>query len=131
MLGHPSVSLTKSTANKLQVQLVGDFSMCGDFAVGKAKQKALPKKALNKATNFCERLSFDLSWIDGVSLGGSKYWLLIVDEFSKFCWSFFLKAKSDLSAKIISFLKSLNKPHKAAVKYLRCDNAPENISFQK
>ena len=45
-------------------------------------------------------------------------------------WSFFLKEKSDLSDVFIPFLEQLQK-NKYVVKYLRLDNAGENIALIK
>jgi hypothetical protein len=78
------------------IDVKGELKPCEHCAIGKAKQKAVPKVSTNQTTVFGERIFFDISWIKGTSQGGSNYWLLAVDEPTKFCWSRFLKKKSDL-----------------------------------
>ena len=41
------------------------------------------------------RVFIDISSFKQVSRGGNKHWLIIVDEFSDYAHSFFLKKKSD------------------------------------
>jgi hypothetical protein len=43
-----------------------------------------------------ERVYLDISSIKGESHGGSCFWALVVDDHTDYCWSLFLKAKSDL-----------------------------------
>jgi hypothetical protein len=35
------------------------------------------------------------------------FWALVVDDFSGYCWSYFLKAKSELKESIIDLVKEL------------------------
>ena len=39
----------------------------------------------------------DISSIDAKSVGGGKYWILIVDEATKFKWSIFVKKKIEIA----------------------------------
>ena len=111
----------------------GELKPCEHCAIGKAKQKAVPKVSTNRATVFGERIFFDISWIKGTSLGGSNYWLLAVDEATKFCWSRSLKKKSDLKTEMIKILGDIEticeiKQVEIQTVFLRCDNAGENKS---
>ena len=85
----------------------GELKPCEHCAISKAKQKAVPKVSSNRAEVFGERIFFDLSWIKGTSLGGSNYWLLAVDESTKFCWSRFIKKKSDLKTEMVKLLDDI------------------------
>ena len=136
MIGHPSQEITKQTAIKYNVDIKGELLPCEHCAVSKAKQKAVPKLSTNRATVFGERIFFDLSWIKGTSLGGSNYWLLAVDEYTKFCWSRFIKKKSDLKTEMIQIIDDIEticiiKQLQIKTVFLRCDNAGENKSLQK
>jgi len=60
------------------------------------------------------------------TVGGNNYWLLDNDDYSCKSWCLFAKRKSDIAELVkplLIELKGANKP----VKYLRCDNAGENI----
>jgi hypothetical protein len=37
------------------------------------------------------------------SLNGSKYFLLFIDDFSRYCWVYFLKSKADVFAEFVKF----------------------------
>jgi transposase InsO family protein len=50
----------------------------------------------------------------------------VVDDFSGYCWSYFLKAKSELKERIVDLVKELKN-----VKFLRLDNAGENFELEK
>ena len=55
-----------------------------------------------------------------------KFWVLIVDDFTKMKWSLFLKNKSKLTDNIIPFLKTMHEEVKVIVQPIHCDNAGEN-----
>ena len=59
-----------------------------------------------------------------------KYWLLVVDEATSMKWSFFLKSKDAQVPLLTGFIKNLQEQGKN-VKYIRCDNAGENVSLQQ
>jgi hypothetical protein len=56
-----------------------------------------------------ERLYVDISSIKGKSVGGAKVWALIVDDFSGYCWSYFLKRKDELSNTVVGLIQELRK----------------------
>jgi transposase InsO family protein len=64
------------------------------------------------------------------SYGGSKFWALIVDNYTNYCWGIFLKNKSELKEKMLTLLTDL-KIAGIEVKFIRCDDSGENKSFCK
>jgi hypothetical protein len=54
-----------------------------------------------------ERYFVDASSIQGVSFEGAKFWALVVDDFSSYCWSYILRTKSELKEKILDLVKEL------------------------
>jgi transposase InsO family protein len=76
-----------------------------------------------------ERLYVDVSSIKERSFGGSKFWALIVDDYSDYCWSFVVKNKSDLKTRIKTLLTDL-KIVNLIVKFIRCDDAGENMTMK-
>ena len=73
--------------------------ICESCIKGKQRQKNIPKKTELKAEKAGERVYFDISSIQYKSLGGSKFWLLFVDEYTGFKKSYFLSAKSQMAEK--------------------------------
>jgi hypothetical protein len=131
VLGHPSYEIVRATAKKLGLKLNGIDAPCESCAMGKAKAKAIVKVSASKSNIPGERLSLDLSSIKARSLGGSKYWLLIVDEATNMKWSHFLREKADLGVPMMLFIKNLHVVDGIKVKYIRCDNAGENRKLEE
>ena len=59
------------------------------------------------------------------SFTGKSYTLVIVDEYSRFTWVFFLKHKSEAAESIISFIRNAEILYKKPVRMLRSDNGNE------
>ncbi|GJW48764.1 retrovirus-related pol polyprotein from transposon TNT 1-94 [Tanacetum coccineum] len=70
-----------------------------------------------------------LHWIIGPvtprSINHEKYTLVIVDEYSRYTWVYFLKKKSQAPETIISFIKRVENQNDIKVKQLRIDNGTE------
>ncbi len=47
----------------------------------------------------------DISSVKGKSYGGSKFWILVIDEATDMKWSFFVKKKNKLAEKVIGLIK--------------------------
>jgi antitoxin component YwqK of YwqJK toxin-antitoxin module len=88
--------------------------------------KNIPK-AHEHATSKAERLMIDLSWIKTESIAKKRYWLLIVmDEYTNFLWSVFLKHKDDQVQIVIKVIKRFQNETNVKVKYICFDNSGEN-----
>ena len=130
-LMHTNAETVKLTADKLNWKLVNsDKYNCIPCAKGKAKQKKILKITESKGTRIGERLFIDISWVNVESYGGSRYWAIVVDDFSNFKWCVFMKRKSQLKNKIIPILKELNLRNQTVTK-IRCDNAGENYKLKE
>jgi transposase InsO family protein len=63
---------------------------------------------------------FDL--IAYISIGGSKYCLVIVDDYSRFTWVFFLQEKSQTQESLKRFLRQAQNEFGLRIKKIRSDN---------
>ena len=131
VLGHPSEQTTRRTAEYYGIELTGQFGVCENCGRAKSRQKNTSKDTVVRSKVAGERLFIDISSVKGVSIGGSKYWLAIVDDFTDMTWSMFLKQKSEQVNRIIDFIRDLKVKLNLSVKYIRCDNAGENKSLEK
>jgi hypothetical protein len=77
-----------------------------------------------------ERLYVDISSMKGTSFDGAKFWVLIIDDFSSYCWSYFLKKKDESKDKVVELIKEL-KNENIQVKFLRLDDAEDNYALEK
>ncbi len=131
VLGHPSEEITKQTAQYYGWKITGTFKPCSNCQTAKSKQNSVMKETGTKSTIPGERIFIDTSSVRTKSFGGSKFWLLVVDDCTDVAWSAFLRKKSDQVDRIVDLIKDLAKKHKTTVKYIRCDNAGENGSLEK
>jgi transposase InsO family protein len=60
-----------------------------------------------------------------ISIGGDKYCLVIVDDYSCFTWVFFLQDKSKTQEVLKKFLKRKQNEFDAKVQKIRSDNGTE------
>ncbi|KAK2459095.1 putative mitochondrial protein [Trifolium repens] len=92
-----------------------------------AKQKKLPYlSSKSHAQSKFELLHFDI-WgpLAVPSIHGHKYFLTIVDDFSRFVWIILLKNKSVVSAHVQSFITMVETQFHVTPKIVRSDNGPE------
>ena len=74
----------------------GHKDLCSSCIKGKQHREAFPSQASHRATQVLELVHMDLCGpMQTVSLGGSLYFMLLVDDFSQLCWVFFLHQKSE------------------------------------
>ena len=106
-LGHPSETITHATAKALGIQVTSTFKPCEDFALGKAKQQALSKKAVPWLEILGERLFFDINSLSTPTFGEKHHWLLVIDDCSNNSWSFFLKENSKLAETMLGLVNNL------------------------
>ena len=81
--------VTRSFAKARHENVVGPIQQCEDCAVGKAHQKRVPKQPVARAKNPGERLFLDISHPKQQSIGGSNDWILVADDATDNCWSWF------------------------------------------
>jgi hypothetical protein len=78
-----------------------------------------------------ELLHMDLfGSVSYLSIGGSKYGLVIVDDFSRFTWVFFLQDKSETQGTLKHFLRRAQNEFELKVKKIRSDNGSEFKNLQ-
>jgi hypothetical protein len=71
----------------------------------------------------------DISSIQERSFIRSKFWALMVDDSTDYCWSFVLKIKPNLKGKIKTLLTDLRIAG-IDVKYIWCGDAGENKAMK-
>jgi len=65
-----------------------------------------------------------------LSLGGAKYFLLFIDDFSRFTAVFTLRQKSDVTERFLEYKAWAENLHGMRIKALRSDNGGEYTSYQ-
>ena len=105
------------------------MNICEICELSKSRRLNLNKINQNPSKSIGDRLYIDSSWINVPSGGGNKYWFLIVDELSGYCWARFGRHKYDIVDEIIEVIFKINNDG-YKVKTIRLDNAGEHMNLQ-
>ena len=93
--------------------------LCAACEMGKQIRKSYPTCINTKIFEALELLHIDLCGPSAIeSFGGSKFILVIVDDFSRFTWVFFRKQKGDATRKWKMFIKQVE----LQLRNIRSDN---------
>ena len=63
--------------------------------------------------------------IQYTSIGGNKYGFVLMDDYTRYTWTFFLVDKSDVFTTFKSFVKSIHNEFETTIKRVRSDNGSE------
>jgi hypothetical protein len=107
LFGHCGQEILNKTIKMYGFKSSGSFDTCEQCAISKARQKNVNKNWLGSSNFPGERLYVDVNSIKERSFGGAKFWALIVDDYTDYCWSFVMKNKSDIKARIKTLLTDL------------------------
>jgi transposase InsO family protein len=99
---------------------------CAACQAGKQVGSTHHNKNVMTSSRPLELLHMDLFGpVAYLSIGGSKYGLVIIDDFSRFTWVFFLQDKSETQGTLKRFLRRAQNEFELKVKKIRSDNGSE------
>lgn len=108
---------------------ISELSLCEGCVYGKQNRKCFPIGKAWRASECLELIHADLCGpMSTESLGGSNYFLLFTDDFSRMSWVYFLKSKSEAFENFRKFKAMVEKQSEASVKVLRTDRGGEFLS---
>ncbi|KAK1680292.1 hypothetical protein QYE76_041140 [Lolium multiflorum] len=138
-LGHVNMRNLKQLLKGEHIVGLTDISfekdrVCSACVAGKQLKKKHPIKSIVTTSRPLELLHLDLfgpSHYD--TLGGSKYGLVIVDDYSRYSWVFLLKSKDETHREFIIFAKKAQRMYESEIKAIRTDNGTEfkNYTMQE
>ena len=89
-------------------------------------EKNHPKKTIISTKRPLELLHMDLFGPPTYdSLGGKKYCLVIVDDYSRYCWTFYIKRKSETQKIFIDFATLVQRQYDSKILAIQSDNGTE------
>ncbi|KAJ9542401.1 hypothetical protein OSB04_028907 [Centaurea solstitialis] len=101
-------------------------SLCSACEKGKQTKASFKSKQISSISSPLQLLHMDLFGpVNVQSIGGKKYTLVIVDEYSRYTWVFFLRAKSDAPEEIILFVRKMERLNNLTVRSIRSDHGTE------
>ncbi|GKA40554.1 retrovirus-related pol polyprotein from transposon TNT 1-94 [Tanacetum coccineum] len=99
---------------------------CVDCLKGKQHKASCTSKLVSSVSKPLHTLHMDLFGPTSVSsLNHKWYCLVVIDEFSRFTWTFFLKTKNETSSILRDFITGIENLKDLKVKIIRCDNGGE------
>lgn len=128
-LGHPSLPLFTHLVQQYALPVSKPYSVnCISCNVSKSHKLAFPL-SINKTTAPFELLHMDVWGPAPVpSVRGFKYYLVILDDYSRYIWLFPLHYKSDVKSTLDHFTSYVHTQFNVVIKTFRSDNGGEFIN---
>ena len=96
---------------------------------GKQHREPFPHEATHRATSILELVHMDLCGpMKTTTLGGARYFMLIIDDFSRKVWVYLLVEKSQAFTKFQEWVALVENETSKKVRKIRSDNGGEFIS---
>nr|GEX48967.1 hypothetical protein [Tanacetum cinerariifolium] len=112
----------------LKLKLVKDH-LCSYCELRKANRKYFQTKITPSSKRRLHLLHMDLCGPMRVeSINGKKYVLVIVDDYSRYTWTHFLRSKDETSEVLIDFLRLVQRGLHAQVRIVRTDKGMEFLN---
>ncbi|GJY96823.1 retrovirus-related pol polyprotein from transposon TNT 1-94 [Tanacetum coccineum] len=129
-LGHANMRLIQSLASKELVRnlpkLKFDQHFCDACKIGKQAHASHKAKNIFSMTRCLELLHMDLFSPSAVrSYGGNRYTLVIVDDYSRYTWTRFLKDKTEAFDQLEIFSRKIQNQLGCSIVSIRTDHGRE------
>ncbi|GJX60464.1 retrovirus-related pol polyprotein from transposon TNT 1-94 [Tanacetum coccineum] len=103
--------------------------LCSSCELGKAKRKSFHTKTTPSSKRRLQLLHMDLCGPMRVeSINGKKYVLVIVDDYSRYTWTYFLRSKDETPKVLIDFLRLVQRGLHAQVRIVQTDKGTEFLN---
>nr|GEU47821.1 hypothetical protein [Tanacetum cinerariifolium] len=103
--------------------------LCSSCELGKAKSKSFHTKLTPSSKRRLHLLHMDLCGPMRVaSINGKRYVLVIVDDYSRYTWTNFLRSKDETPEVLIDFLRLVQRELQAQVRVVRTDKGTEFLN---
>jgi transposase InsO family protein len=124
-LGHASNSRLQIMQQMYPSIVLNKECVCDVCHLAKQKHLSYPLSH-SHASKCLELLHMDI-WgpYTTATMHGHKYFLTIVDDYSRFTWVILLKGKNEVTSQVQNFITMVETQFESKVKILRSDNGPE------
>nr|GEV13511.1 uncharacterized mitochondrial protein AtMg00810-like [Tanacetum cinerariifolium] len=132
-LSHLNVTTINNLVNNNLVQGLPKMKFEKDHLCSACEQGKIHRKQHKSKMAFASNKPLYLLHIDLCgpirveSINGKRYVLVVVDDYSRYTWVFFLHSKDEASEVIISFIKKTQLNLQLQVQRVRTDNAPYEL----
>lgn len=130
--GHLNIKGLKLLVDKgmvLGLPKIDSIELCEGCIYEKQTRKSFPVGKAWRASKCLELIHADLCGpMHTTSFGGSRYFLLFTDDFSRMSWVYFLESKSETFQKFKHFKAKVEKQSGLCIKTFRTDRGGEFLS---
>lgn len=123
-LGPKKIANLHHVTTTKRIKVPKDLSICEVCALTKLRNK-IPKELAEWAKTLLGRIQFDVAGPFPVTIRGNRWFLLIIDTFSRRNWVIPLKTKGDAYEALLQWKLQIELQTGKKVKSARSDNAPE------
>nr|GEZ09544.1 retrovirus-related Pol polyprotein from transposon TNT 1-94 [Tanacetum cinerariifolium] len=103
--------------------------LCSSCELGKAKRKSFHTKITPSSKRRLQLLHMDLPGPMRVaSINGKRYVLVIVDDYTRYTWTHFLRSKDETPKVLIDFLRLVQRELQAQVRIVRTDKGTKFLN---
>jgi hypothetical protein len=130
-LGHPSISAMNKLLQQSLITCNGSTKfnkICDSCQLAKSKKLPFPDST-RISTHPLELIHSDVWTSPILSLGGCKYYVLFIDDFSRFSWLYPLRNKSEVLSCFTKFKTLVEKLFSCPIKQLQTNNGGEYTSM--
>nr|GEY08109.1 hypothetical protein [Tanacetum cinerariifolium] len=114
-----------------KLKLIKDH-LCSSCELRKAKQKSFQTKITPSSKRRLQLLHMDLCGLMRVaSINGKRYVLVIVDDYSRYTWTHFLRSKDETPEVLIEFFRLVQRGLHAQVRIVRTDKGTDGENLDK
>jgi hypothetical protein len=124
-LGHPGPDTLSSLSLSSFIQCTGKkHDFCHACQLGKHIRLPFCSSS-HRAEHPFDLIHLDLWTSPVISVSGYKYYLVILDDFTHYLWTFPLKLKSDTLTTFSNFFAYVSTQFSRTIKAIQCDNGRE------
>jgi transposase InsO family protein len=103
---------------------------CEPCICGKHHRNPFPHRASHRATSFLKRIHSDLHQLPVLTSSGFRYWLLFIDDYSRYFWIYLLQKKSETFDAFTQFKAMVEKQFNKLILCLHDDKGGEFIGIK-
>ncbi|CAH9088992.1 unnamed protein product [Cuscuta europaea] len=103
--------------------------LCDAFQKGKQTKVSFKSKEVESSTRPLNLLHLDLFGpVEPTSLSGRTYTLIVVDDYSRYTWTIFLKKKNETEKKLPELMKLIQNEKSLSIQKIRSDRGTEFLN---
>jgi hypothetical protein len=131
-LGHrdpKAIQLLEQRLESFQIKKCQTRQICECCIQAKLTKKPLPKESETRTNAVLDIIHTDVCGpMQTVTPGGSKYFLTLIDDYSRYSVLYLLKNKSEVTVKVKEYVKFVQTKFNRTPKVIRSDNGGEYVN---